>query len=850
MPVKVSVVVPVFNPGEHIDPLIASLDRQTLPASEFETIFVDDGSSDDTPDKLERLAAERDNVTLIRIPNSGWPGRPRNLGVDAARGEYVQFVDHDDELGPEALERMYAYARENGSDVVVGKEVRRTGRWHAVPLFDKNRPRATLRTDPLLGILTPHKMFRREFLNKHRLRFFEGPRRMEDHPFVVEAFFLAEVVSVLSDYPVYYWNRRPDRKNAGARPFDWAEYYVYMRDVLDVVERYTEPGEFRDRLLAFWYDSKGLGIVARNAGRVPAQQARAHFDALRALAEERFPPSVDNHLHGVMKARSALLRANDFAGMVSLSTMENGIHVDQTVTTAHVDGDALVLRLRVGLAYADGSPVVFEHAGGTYRWRPPIDLGDAVPVSALDFTRSYSRRRLELALRSRSSSEIVLVPATVHSSDPGAGEVPFLFDVAFSVDPRTLSGGRPLDRGVYDLFVRVTCIPWRPHAPLQTSPRSAVRTPMTDVLSVGLPAVLFAKKGGGLALDIGQKALDLLELAAPRLTAATVVVHRGAVVVRMPVEGFRMHGGAVKGPARLHRREGGDEVRGTFRLSPGRDGKQTWLRVRVPLPGGALPAGEWDVVVGPRRRQHPLPIALQAHPNGTVHLRHRDGEDDHPAGASSPRPDDASAAALPPAGLAPPPAIGTPSPRQAPPDPRRREGRGMNNSGALTVETIASYAHRVDDTVRLVLEVPEAPELAGPTLRLRRAKGGPSVTVPATVSLGPSGTRIEAGIEADRLPPGVWHMWLRPDPEQPQTRLQARLVSSRRHPIALLPGPAPRTSSAPAIAAPRRRTPPAPRGRLRQVAVKSVDAALARLPEERASRYRSVIAGAAHRLIG
>lgn len=84
-PVRVSVVVPVYNTGEHIEQLIDSLAAQTLPQDEFEVIFADDGSTDETPARLDRLAQERDNVSVLHLPNSGWPGRPRNAGTDVAR---------------------------------------------------------------------------------------------------------------------------------------------------------------------------------------------------------------------------------------------------------------------------------------------------------------------------------------------------------------------------------------------------------------------------------------------------------------------------------------------------------------------------------------------------------------------------------------------------------------------------------------------------------------------------------------------------------------------------------------------------------------------------------------------
>ena len=270
--VKVSVVVPVYNPGRYLDDLLVSLARQTMPPTDFEVVFVDDGSTDGTSALLCDVAAAAANVRVLRIPNSGWPGRPRNLGIDEARGDYVFFVDHDDELGDDALERMYAYAVANDSDVVVGREVRRGKGWVAGPLFRQDLPATTLAETPeLLLLLTPHKLFRRRLLVEHGIRFLEGPRRLEDHPFVMAAYFRARVISVLASTTCYYWHNRPD--SAGSRARDWHLYFTSMHDAIDVVEAHTEPGPLRDRMLLHWYRDKGLRRLGTQLAVAPPLEA-------------------------------------------------------------------------------------------------------------------------------------------------------------------------------------------------------------------------------------------------------------------------------------------------------------------------------------------------------------------------------------------------------------------------------------------------------------------------------------------------------------------------------------------------------------------------------------------------
>ena len=149
---KVSVVIPVYNPGRYIDDCIRSMIGQSLPAAEYEVLFVDDGSTDDTPALLDKIAAEHTNIRVVHEQNSGWSGRPRNVGIDCSQGEYVMFVDHDDSLGARRSIASTSTAPHITRNIVIGKMA---GKGRAVPreLFSRNRPHATLTDDPLIDSL-------------------------------------------------------------------------------------------------------------------------------------------------------------------------------------------------------------------------------------------------------------------------------------------------------------------------------------------------------------------------------------------------------------------------------------------------------------------------------------------------------------------------------------------------------------------------------------------------------------------------------------------------------------------------------------------------------------------------
>ncbi|MFF1835736.1 glycosyltransferase family 2 protein [Streptomyces sp. NPDC058231] len=509
MPVKVSVVIPVYNPGKYIDPCIDSLLRQTLPAREFEVLFVNDGSTDDTPDRLKRLAVEHPHFRVITIPNSGWPGKPRNIGVTEAKGEYVQFLDQDDHLASEALERLYDMGRRNGSDIVIGKVA---SNFRGVPhgVFKKNREKCTLRDAPLYDSLTPHKMFRTEFLRENGIAYPEGKRRLEDQLYMMQAYFPAQVVSILGNYTCYYYSKRDDGKNAGSARIVPSGYYGNLREVLDVVVSHTEPGEFRDRLLRRFYRVEMLGRLSEPAVlRYSPEFLDGMCDAIQPLARDFMGDGVHNGLGPLLRTRSAQLRADDREGLVRIARFAASVTAAARLETFAWQPDGRIAVTVSGrLVHEDGAPLRLVRRDGRYHLDPEL-TGESVDVT--DDLAGYSA---ELTLRNRETAVEWPCPATFTTSveELADGGFEVVLHGSGRLTAEAVKGRGRVSRGFWDVWM-----PLRGMGLVRKARIGADRAAEVDTAcrpaSLGSPAraviPYFTDPHGNLTLDVDGRSKKL-----------------------------------------------------------------------------------------------------------------------------------------------------------------------------------------------------------------------------------------------------------------------------------------------------------------------------------------------------
>lgn len=114
--VKVSVVIPIYNVEEFLDECLTGIVNQTL--SDIEIICINDGSTDNSLEILNKYANDDDRIIILNQENKGH-AVACNRGIDLAKGEYLYLMDSDDMLKTSALEELYDYAKKKSADFVL-----------------------------------------------------------------------------------------------------------------------------------------------------------------------------------------------------------------------------------------------------------------------------------------------------------------------------------------------------------------------------------------------------------------------------------------------------------------------------------------------------------------------------------------------------------------------------------------------------------------------------------------------------------------------------------------------------------------------------------------------------------
>lgn len=270
---KISVVVPVFNVESVLNECVDSILAQTF--KDFEVIFVDDGSTDNSLNIL-RYYEDRDPRVRVFRQNNSFAGVARNRGIDESSGDYLVFLDSDDVFRSDLLMEMYNSVTENNCEICVCGAVsldHATGKTNPMPWVCKTRflPDGTIFSRNsydfcryIYCFTTPapwNKIFKRDFIIRNNIRF-QSNRSANDVYFVFMALSIASRIVVNQKELVKY---RVNNSNSlqSTQDKDVYAFYDALRKLkFGLVERGVYE-DVRDQFVNF-----ALDICLYNLGTI------------------------------------------------------------------------------------------------------------------------------------------------------------------------------------------------------------------------------------------------------------------------------------------------------------------------------------------------------------------------------------------------------------------------------------------------------------------------------------------------------------------------------------------------------------------------------------------------------
>lgn len=287
----ISIVVPAYNAENTLTRTIESVLAQTYPIDRMELIIVDDCSSDGTWSVLQQYAqAHPAFVKALQTPTqSGSPAEPRNVGLAAACGEYVFFLDADDWLGAETIERMLEHALDWNSDVMLVKLRGEGGREVPRSMFSISQPSVNKFRSKIMWSFAPLKLFRRTLITDLRFPDFMP----EDISFVLRAYLNANIVSVAADYPYYHVAAEQGDSNASVTTWNDVESNLRAyKDIFGLIGERIPEGKDRNVVLKRLFGRDVLNTLVTIGKEQNSDRANKQLETLITITQPYFNPEI------------------------------------------------------------------------------------------------------------------------------------------------------------------------------------------------------------------------------------------------------------------------------------------------------------------------------------------------------------------------------------------------------------------------------------------------------------------------------------------------------------------------------------------------------------------------------
>lgn len=242
-----SIIVPIFNVEKYINTCFENIYSHGLKDENFEIIAVNDGTTDNSMEYVSEFKKKHNNIVIINKSNGG-VSSARNVGIDNAKGTYLIFLDPDDYFSPNSLLEIKNDIEQQDVDFFIlhshkSSNMCEVYRWST--LFNDRCIKSGIeiyKAGYLRGSVCGC-VFRRDFIDKYNIRFYENARNCEDTMF----FFLCQmhassIMFLNREFYIVY-----ERENSASRSIS-KEKLLMMFNNLDYIQQYIVQNHVTDKL--------------------------------------------------------------------------------------------------------------------------------------------------------------------------------------------------------------------------------------------------------------------------------------------------------------------------------------------------------------------------------------------------------------------------------------------------------------------------------------------------------------------------------------------------------------------------------------------------------------------------
>lgn len=316
---KISVIIPVYNIEKYLRECLDSVSNQTL--KDIEIICIDDGSTDSSPDILNEYSKKDKRIKIITQENKG-QSSARNLGIKESQGEYIAFVDSDDFINPDMLEKLYLKAKDNNLDMVMCKiatydnqtrEIKDNVWYYMLGVFRDFEKEIFNHDDTKeftchIAVTPFNKLYKNSLLKDNAILFPEGVI-FEDEKFFYDTYLRAKRISIVDEFLYYYRVNRKGSTVDITKENDYTDLVLISKQIRETFKQTNNYEDYKHLL-----NNRLIHLQLARFTQTSSTYKEKYFNLMKEdLTETLKDKEIEDNLESDVKFRvSKIIEAKNY----------------------------------------------------------------------------------------------------------------------------------------------------------------------------------------------------------------------------------------------------------------------------------------------------------------------------------------------------------------------------------------------------------------------------------------------------------------------------------------------------------------------------------------------------------